>query len=153
LSIPFTRKMRFKKGVEFQSGECYRQNHLDRTNLRILNFADSKDLYGGEHSESLTSVPVIGGTQLEMKVKAPLPTHSSNNVCQCTLDFKPRLAIRLFFLPVLSFCSFFPPSLLFCLQCHSLYSTTSNERANEQTNERTVTLLFSRHVHLLTYHY
>ncbi|SAM04205.1 hypothetical protein [Absidia glauca] len=28
-----------------------------------------------------------------------LPTHSSNNVCLCTLDFKPRLAIRLFFCP------------------------------------------------------
>jgi hypothetical protein len=70
-------------------------------------------------------------------------------VCLCTLDFNPRLAIRLLLLPVLLFCSFFPSSLLFCLHCHSLYSTTSNERTNEQTNERTVTLLFSRLVHLL----
>jgi hypothetical protein len=62
-------------------GECYRQNHLDRTNLRILNFADNKDLHGGGLSESLTSVPLIDGTQLEMKIKPPLPTHSSNNVC------------------------------------------------------------------------
>jgi hypothetical protein len=130
-------------------GACYRQGHPDRTKPRILNFADNKGLHGGGLSGSLTSVPVINGTQLEMKIKPPLPTHSSNNVCLCTLDFKPRLAIRLFFLPALLFCSFFPSSLLFCLHCHSLYSTTSNERANEQTNERTVTLLFSRQVPLL----
>jgi hypothetical protein len=115
----------------------------------MLNFADNKDSHGGGLSEFLTSVPVIDGTQLEMKIKPPLPTHSTNNVCLCTLDFNPRLAIRLFFLPVLLFCSFFPSSLLFCLHCHSPYSTTSNERTNEQTNERTVTLIFSRHVHLL----
>jgi hypothetical protein len=127
-------------------GESYRQNHPDRTNLLILNFAaDNKDLYGGGLSESLTSVPVIDGTQIEMKIKPPLPTHSSNNVCLCSLDFKRRSAIRSCFLPVLSFCSFFPSSILFCLHCHSLYSTTSNER----TNEWTVTLLFSRHAHLL----
>jgi hypothetical protein len=129
--------------------EWYRQSQPDRTNLRILNFADNKDLHGGGLSESLTSVPVIDGAQLEMKIKPPFPTHSSNNLCLCTLDFKPRLAIRLFFWPVLLFCSFFPSSLLSYLHCHSLYSTTSNERTNEQTNERTVTLLFSRHVHLL----
>ncbi|SAM05383.1 hypothetical protein [Absidia glauca] len=81
LPIPFTRKMRSKKSGEFQNGECYRQNHPDRTNLRILDFADNKDLHGGGLSESLTSVPVIDGTQLEMKIKLPLPTHSSNNVC------------------------------------------------------------------------
>jgi hypothetical protein len=85
----------------------------------------------------MTSDPVIDGTQLEMKINQPLPTHSSNNVCLCTVHFKPRLAIRFFFLPVLLFCSFFPSSLLFFFHCHSLYSTTSNERANEQTNKRT----------------
>jgi hypothetical protein len=144
--------MRSKKSETFPRssfGECYGQNHPDRTNLRILNFADNNDLHGGGLSGSLTSIPVIDGTQLEMKIKPPLPTHSSNNVCPCTLHFKPRLPIRLFFLPVLLFCSFFPSSLLFCLHCHSLYSTTSSERTNEQTNERTVTLLFSGHVHLL----
>jgi hypothetical protein len=78
-----------------------------------------------------------------------LPTHSSKNVCLCTLDFKPRFDYKNFFMPVLLFCSFFPSSLLFCLQCHSLYSTTSNERMDEQTNERSVALLFSRHFHLL----
>jgi hypothetical protein len=62
-------------------GECYRQNHPDRTNLRILNFADKKDLDDEELSKSLTSVPVIDGTQLEMKIHPPLPTHSSNYVC------------------------------------------------------------------------
>jgi hypothetical protein len=126
-------------------GECYRQNHPDRTNLRILNFADNKDLHGGELSESLTSVPVIDGTQLETKIKSPLPTHSSNNVCLCTLDFKPRFSYKNFFFSVLHFCSFFPSSLLFCLPCHSLYSTTSNERTNKQT----VAFLFSRHSRLL----
>jgi hypothetical protein len=49
-------------------GECYKQNHPDRTNLRILNFADNKDLHGGGLSESLTSVLVIDGSQLEMKI-------------------------------------------------------------------------------------
>jgi hypothetical protein len=138
-----------KRDGLLKKGECYRQNHPDRNNLRILNFADNKDLHGGGLSESLTSVPVIDGTQLEMKIKPLLPTHSSNNVCPCPLDFKPRFDYKNFFMPILHFCSFFPSSLLFCLHCHSLYSTTSNERTNEQTNERTVTLLFSRHAHLL----
>jgi hypothetical protein len=40
-----------------EKGEYYRQNHPDRTNLRILNFADNKDLHGGELSDSLISVP------------------------------------------------------------------------------------------------
>jgi hypothetical protein len=39
--------------------------------------------------------------------------------------------------------TFLPP------HCHSLYSTTTNERENERMNERTVTLPFSRLVHLL----
>jgi hypothetical protein len=52
----------------------------------------------------------------------------------------------------------FRPSILLLLplvitflhpHCHSLYSTTTNERTNERTNKRTVTLLFSRRVHLL----
>jgi hypothetical protein len=77
-----------------------REDATDRTNLRILNFADNKDLHGGRLYESLTSAPVIDGIQLEMKIKPPLPTHFSNNVCLCILDFEPRLAIR-FFLPVL----------------------------------------------------
>jgi hypothetical protein len=67
-----------KKGQTIPEGECYRQNHPDRTNLRILKFADNRDLHGGELSESLTSVPGIDGTQLEMKIEPPLPTHSSN---------------------------------------------------------------------------
>jgi hypothetical protein len=144
LSIPFTRKLSSIKKWDFFQGECYRQNHPDRTNLRILNFADNKDLHGGGLSESLTSVPVIDGTWLEMKIKPPLPTHPSINVCLCT-SFQTPIGYKIIFLLVLLFCSFFPSSLLFCLHCHSLYSTTSNER----TNELTVTLLFSRHVHLL----
>jgi hypothetical protein len=59
-------------------------NATDRTILAeptsvSLSFADNKDLHGVGLSESLTSVPVIDGTQLEMKIKPPLPTHSSNN--------------------------------------------------------------------------
>jgi hypothetical protein len=30
-----------------ENRECYRENHPDKTNLRILNFADNKDLHGG----------------------------------------------------------------------------------------------------------
>jgi hypothetical protein len=52
-------------------GKCYRQNNPDRTSLRILDFADNKDLHGGGLSEPLISVPVIDGTQLEMKIKPP----------------------------------------------------------------------------------
>jgi hypothetical protein len=123
----------------FYAGECYRQNHPERTSLRILNFTDNKDLHGGGLSKPLTSVPIIDGTQLEMKIKPPLPTRSSNNVCLCTLDFKPRLATRLLFLPVLLFCSFFPLSLLFLtpLSVSLLhYVKRTNERANKRTSER-----------------
>jgi hypothetical protein len=63
-----------------------------------------------------------------------LPTHSSNNVCPCTLDLKPRFGYKSFFSARPLFCSFFPSSLLFCLHCHSLYSTTTNEQLNERTN-------------------
>jgi hypothetical protein len=69
------------------------------------------------------------------------------------LDFKPRLGLRTFFLPVLDFCSFFPSSSLFYRIVILFYSTTTNERTdeqtNEQTNERTVTLPLSCQVHLL----
>ena len=67
-----------------------------------------------------------------------LPSHSSNNVCLCTLDFKPRFDYKNFFMPVLHFCSFFPSSLLFCLHIVILFSTTTNERTNERVNERTI---------------
>jgi hypothetical protein len=60
--------------------ECYRQNHPDRTNLRILYFADNKDLHGGGLFESLTSVPIIDGTQLELKIKPPYP-HTPPTMC------------------------------------------------------------------------
>jgi hypothetical protein len=114
----------------------YRQNYPDRSNLRILTFADNKDLHGGGFSESLASVPVIDGTQLETKIKPLLPTHSSNNVCLCTLDFKPRLAIRLFFarpiiLLFLPLVITFLPPLSFSL-LHDVKRT--NERANGRTN-------------------
>jgi hypothetical protein len=47
--------------------ECYRQNHRDRTNLCMLNFAGNKDWYGG----GLSSPPAMPGTQFEMKIKPP----------------------------------------------------------------------------------
>jgi hypothetical protein len=77
-----------------------------------------------------------------------LPTHSSNNVCLSTLDFKPRFVYKELFyarpiiLLLLPLVITFLPPLPFSL-LHDV------ERTNEQTNERTVTLLFSRHVHLL----
>ncbi|SAM07994.1 hypothetical protein [Absidia glauca] len=55
--------------------------------------------------------------------------------------FQPPIVYKIMFLPALLFCSFFPSSLLFCLHCHSLHSTTSNERTTEQTNERTLSRL------------
>ncbi|SAM04456.1 hypothetical protein [Absidia glauca] len=51
--------------------------------------------------------------------------------------FQTPIGHKIIVLPVLLFYSFFPSSLLFCLQCHSLYSTTTNERTNERVNERT----------------
>jgi hypothetical protein len=71
--------------ISLKKGKCYRQNHPDRTNLRILNFADNKDLHGGELSESLTSTPAIDGTQLEMKMKPPLPSHTPPTMCAYAL--------------------------------------------------------------------
>jgi hypothetical protein len=100
-------------------------------------FADNKDLHGEGLSEYLASVPVIDGTRLEMKIKPPLPTHSSNNVCLCTLDFKPRLAYKIIFfarpiilllLPLVI--TFLPPSSFSLL--HDVKRT--NEQANERTN-------------------
>jgi hypothetical protein len=136
-----------------KKGQCYRQNHLDSTNLRILNFADNKVLYGGELSKSLTSAPVIDGTKLEMKTKPLLPTHSSDNVCLCTLDFKPRLAIRLlFFAPpiillLLPLVLTFLPPLSFSL-LHDVKRT--NERADERTNGNSPLLMSCSS---LAYHY
>jgi hypothetical protein len=111
------------------------QKHPDRTNLRILKFVDNKNLHG--LSESLTSVPVIDGTQLEMKTKPILPTHSSNNVCLCALDFKPRFGYMLIFfarpitLLLLPLVITFLPPLSFSL----LYDIKrTNERANERTD-------------------
>jgi hypothetical protein len=75
------RRCHYTWKVALFPGECYRQSHPDRTNLRILVFADNKDLQCGVLYESLTSVPLIDGTQLEMKIKPPLPTHFSSNVC------------------------------------------------------------------------
>jgi hypothetical protein len=69
-----------------------------------------------------------------------------------TLDFKPRFGYKNFFRARTLFCSFFPSSLLFYLPLSfSLLhdDKRTSERKNERTNERTVTLPFSRHVHLL----
>jgi hypothetical protein len=69
-------------------------------------------------------------------------------VCLCTLYFKPRFGYTDFFfvhsllLLLLPLVITFLPSLSFSL-------LLDDKRTNEQTNERTVTLLFSRHVHLL----
>ncbi|SAM08961.1 hypothetical protein [Absidia glauca] len=83
-----------------------------------------------------------------------LPTHSSNNVCLYTLYFKPRLAIRFFFLPVLYFAPsslrhYFFASIVILLTPLLQTNERTSERLNEQSNDRTVTLLFSRQVHLL----
>jgi hypothetical protein len=59
--------------VGTSKGECYRQNHRDRTNLRMLNFADNKDL-NGVLSESLAQAPGIAGTQFVNKDKTA-PRH------------------------------------------------------------------------------
>jgi hypothetical protein len=69
----FYEKTHVQQKVTLFKWECYRQNLPDRTSLHILNFADNKDLHGGGLSESLTSVPVIDGTQLEMKINRPCP--------------------------------------------------------------------------------
>ena len=66
-----------------------------------------------------------------------LPTHSSNSVCLCTLDFNPRLAIRLFFfarpinLLLIPLVITFLPPMSFSL-LHDIKRT--NERANKLTN-------------------
>ncbi|SAM00326.1 hypothetical protein [Absidia glauca] len=53
----------------------YPGDATDRTTgtepLRMLNFADNKDLYGGALSEFLTRVPGIAGAQFEIKIKLP----------------------------------------------------------------------------------
>jgi hypothetical protein len=82
--LPIFERKKKEWAIPREKGECHIQNHPDRTNLRILNFADNKDLHGGGLSESLISAPAIDGTQLEMKIKPPLPTHSSNKVFLCT---------------------------------------------------------------------
>jgi hypothetical protein len=49
-SVQKTKKVPMKwgnsRGRSTWARECYRQNHPDRTNLRILNFAGNKDLAG-----------------------------------------------------------------------------------------------------------
>jgi hypothetical protein len=130
-------------------GECYRQNHPDRTNLRILSFADNKDLHGRGFSESLTSVPFIDGTQLEMKIKSPAHTLLQQCVPMHS-RFQTPIPIRLFFLAVLVICSFFTSSLLFCLHIVILFfKRRQTNEVNERANERTATRLSSSHVHLL----
>jgi hypothetical protein len=54
--------------------------------------------------------------------------------------FSPRPLLLLLLPLVITF---------FYLHCHSLSPSTTNERTSEKTNERSVILPFSRHVHLL----
>jgi hypothetical protein len=72
----------------------------------------------------------------------------------CALYFSnPDSATRTFFSVLFIFAPSSPRHYFFASHCHSLYSTTTNQRTNERTNEqtngRTVTPLFSHHVHLL----
>jgi hypothetical protein len=56
---------------------------------------------------------------------------------------------ELFFRPYFIFAPSSPRHYFLPPLCHSFYSTTTNERTNELTNEQTVNLFFSRRVHLL----
>ncbi|SAM09356.1 hypothetical protein [Absidia glauca] len=105
-----------------------------------------------------------------LTLRTPPRWESSNstptNVCLCALDFKPRLAIRFIFFPSYYFAPSSPRHYFFASivilftprrQTNERASERTNERASERTNERasertngrTVTLPFSRHVHLL----
>jgi hypothetical protein len=121
------------------SGKHVGTESTDRSNPRILNFADNKDLHGGGLSETLTSVPVIDGTQLRNEDKTA-PAHTLLQQCvpmhsrfQTPIGYKIIIFAR--------------PIILLLLPLVILF--TPRHQTNERTSERTVNLLFSRHVHLL----
>jgi hypothetical protein len=135
--VCFTHLRNFDLGeCPYGQGECYRQNHPDRTNLRTLNFADNKDLHGGKLSESLTSVPVIDGTQLEMKIKHdPAPTLLQ----QCVpmhFRFQTPIGYKIIFFACPLILLLLPLVITFLPHCHS-FLLHDDKRTNERTNERT----------------
>jgi hypothetical protein len=98
------------------------------------------------------------GTCCKLKLRNTiLPTHSFNNApgeqwVPALHISNPDLATSTFFLFVLYFAPSSPHHQFFSTHCHSLFfhdDKRTNERMNEQTNDRTVTFLFSCHAHLL----
>jgi hypothetical protein len=64
-------------------------------------------------------------------------------LCQYTLVFKPRLGDKNFFSACPLVLLLLPLVItFFAYHCHSLYSTTTNERASERMNEWTVAFPF-----------
>jgi hypothetical protein len=66
-----------------------------------------------------------------------LATHFSNNVCLCTLDFKPRFGYKNFFFACSSFLLLLPLVITLLPHCHSFLlhdDKLTNERADERLN-------------------
>jgi hypothetical protein len=66
--------------------------------------------------------------------------------------FQTPMWLQNLFCPFFIFAPSSPRHYFFASHCHSLYSTTTYERTNEQTNERTVTPLFML-CSFFAYHY
>jgi hypothetical protein len=100
---------------------------------------------------SLTTAPNIVCIIARMSNCESLSRLALGALCnlQTLYILNPDRLLELFFYPFFILLllplviTFLPP------HCHSLYFTTTNERTKERTSERTVTLPFPRHVHLL----
>jgi hypothetical protein len=110
-------------------------------------FAENKDSHGRELSESLISVPVIDGAQLEMTIKPPCP-HTSPTICAYALYFQTPIGYKMIFfarriiLLLLPFVLTFLPPLPFSL-LHDVKRT--NERTNGNSSLLTSCSSFAYH--------
>ncbi|SAL97237.1 hypothetical protein [Absidia glauca] len=91
--------------------------------------------FGNIQSSLIQPICHSKGICCKLKLKNTiLPTHSSNDVCLCTLDFKPRLAIRLFVCPSYYFAPSSPRHYFFA---STVILFTPRRRTNERTSQRT----------------
>ncbi|SAM08222.1 hypothetical protein [Absidia glauca] len=76
--------------------------------------------------------------QLPSPLNAFTTTTASATILAPILKFKPRLGYKNYFSARRLLLLLLPLVITFFPHCHSLYSTTTNEQTDEQTNERTI---------------
>jgi hypothetical protein len=119
----------------------YQVQQEDAYQLRLIR--SNGNYRGCERGLNTTPMPM----EITTMKGAYLTSHSKERAWICTLDFKPRLGYKNFFSPPPFFLLLLPLVITFFL--HFVILFIPRRQMNEQTSERTVTLLFSCHAHLL----